>query len=139
MIFFDANSNKLFTNLSNSYPKQSFAQTKRNGSFEIYVAIGSIQVGTGKIRVLGEEDYPFYTMDVPLYRLVVADNLSGESGMTSYLVTRDAPVINVKGVLNGKNYNIINTAFEPAIPQGSYYLRARGITQSEVVWSALQS
>jgi hypothetical protein len=92
-----------------------------------------------KSEVLGEEDYPFYTMDVPLYRLVVADNLSGESGMTSYLVTRDAPVINVKGVLNGKNYNIINTAFEPAIPQGSYYLRARGITQSEVVWSALQS
>lgn len=113
----------------------------QTGSFGIYVAIGNRQVGIGKIGVIDSGGYPFRSMDLPIYKLVVVDNLTGINGKMEYLVTRDAPVINSKNPKNestlGKipivgpyigsdTYNIINTAFEPSTPEGNYYLLARG-------------
>ncbi len=125
MLIFDPDLNDFREPRHGFNSKSTLPMYGQTGSFGVFVAIGTRQIGTGKVRVLGEEDYPFYSMNLPLYRLVVIDILTGTKGKTEYLVTRDSPYIYLNP-LNGKNYNINNAAFEPATSEGTYYLIARG-------------
>jgi RHS repeat-associated protein len=79
---------------------------------EVHIHISNQKVGTVQIRLIGSENVKGApaTVAVSMYRMTVTDDVSGKS--TSYLVTRDAPVIS--GVNGNGTFEVVNTTFEPA-------------------------
>ncbi len=94
---------------------------------DVHVAIGTNPVGTATIRVVGASGNQPQTIEVPLYKMVVWDDVNGgEKNVSTYYVTRDAPVMDLNnpttreigdagGVLfaGPAMHNVINSAFEP--------------------------
>lgn len=99
---------------------------------DVYFYISAKPVGTTKIRLIGSENVEGApsTIEVPVYQMSVTDDVTGKT--STYLVTRDAPVINSSNPSNDANpvleyfgldettYNVQNTAFEPKEDKGQY-------------------
>lgn len=98
---------------------------------DVHITIGTVEVGKATIRVIGPRGAEPATMEVPLYEMVVTDDVTKTA--SRYLVTRDAPEIKKTGVgaagtskgqqgVGKVSVDVINTAFEPAEAVGVYVL-----------------
>ena len=83
------------------------------GLEDIHIKISSKPVGTTNLRVIGSENYAGApkTIQVATYKMTVTDDATNKT--STYLVTRDAPMMNDSKPKSGGNYNMNNTAFEP--------------------------
>ncbi len=88
---------------------------------DVHITIGNKPIGTTQIRVIGSESVkqPYgFTMVVPTYQMTITDDAT--TSVSTYTITRDAPILNFSNPGSEDNYNINNTAFEPKASVGSY-------------------
>ncbi|NOW98916.1 RHS repeat-associated core domain-containing protein, partial [Mucilaginibacter sp. SG564] len=88
---------------------------------DIHITISDKPVGSTQIRVIGSESVkqPYgFTMSVPTYQMTITDDATDK--VSTYTVTRDAPILNFGDKGSEGSYNVNNTAFEPKTSEGSY-------------------
>jgi RHS repeat-associated protein len=88
---------------------------------DIHITISDKPVGSTQIRVIGSETVkqPYgFTMSVPTYQMTITDDATDK--VSTYTVTRDAPILNFGDKGSEGSYNVNNTAFEPKTSEGSY-------------------